>query len=146
MFFNWPMTVKLRYYGSVGVIGIGTGVALSWLVSEQISETDVYSNETESTYKLLDFYFAPIAMAELAFGRDVEFGARGHFFFHPDRPTLMLGGYISLGDVMNLDIGWISIAHRKWTNAYQNSNGAYVGLTISMPTYSLYSTGEERKH
>lgn len=144
--FTWPMTVKLRYYGRAGVIGIGTGVALSWLVSERTREKEAYSNESEPEYKLLDFYFAPVAMAEMAFGRDVEFGARGHFFFHPDRPTLMLGGYISLGDVMNLDIGWVSIAHRKWTNAYQNSNGAYVGLTVSMPTYSLYSTDEEKKH
>ena len=96
--FTWPMIAKLRYYGGAGVIGIGGGIAPSWLVTEEERTVNTYitvdgeetSSESKST--LLDFFFAPAAMVELAIGRDVELGVRGMFLFHPDRPTLMLGG------------------------------------------------------
>lgn len=102
-------------------IGIGGGIAWNNISYERCrSQIDTNCDE-EDLYSTI----APMFTAELNFGDGLNWGPRISYVFDTDFPTLYLGAFAELGNLIGLELGWVN-TEGLWNNIY-------LGITARFP-------------
>lgn len=105
-------------------IGFGAGMAC---MNAEIAEPDEYYNYYSKKPESIDLgqSYAPLVQAEISFGEEWNFGVRETFIFDSKWKTNYLGGFVELGNLLGLEIGW-NHSDGFW-------DALYLGLYLKIP-------------